>query len=174
MSVQLTVTAALAGLETIGSTESPSSSSGGNQRQYNAYNESGVQLDASSTPSVDVTPVDLSFTLTAATKTFDLTAVPQAKDIDVNIDLTGYKLIGLLVRTNTANDTGGFTLKGNGANAYNLFGTSGVLTFWPGEVGLKSFLDAAAQTPAVAAGAKDLIVTGTAGDKADVIAYFGS
>lgn len=177
MTIKLNVTAALQGTETISSSESPASGSGGNTRQFNEYNQNGVALDGDSTPSGDTTPVDLSFTLSGANKDFDLTAVPTAKDVNNNIDLTGKTMVALLVKAASGNNASGITLEGEqtGGNPYDLRGPtgSGKITIYPGMAVLYSFIDAATQLPAVAAGAKDVRFAGTIGDVLEAIGYFG-
>lgn len=175
MTVDLTINSALDVTETIPSASSPLAASGGSTRRYDGASVSGATLGASTTPAVDGSPADLSHTLSGGTtKDFDFTAVPTANDVAVNADQSGKKLVALLVRTPSGNNAAGVTLQGNGANAYNLFGASGQITIYPGQSVLYSFVDAAALTPTVAAGAKDIRFTGTDGDSWDAIAIFGT
>jgi len=169
--ISLSVNASLVGSETLETSESPAA--GGGVLSFNGYNVSAVNLGGSTTPAVDVTPVDLSDTLAGATKDFDLTAAPPAKDIADTVDLTGKKLIALLMRVVSGN-AAGVALAGQGANAYDLFGPSGQVTVYPGGVVVYSFLSAASQLPTVGAGAKDVRLTGTAADVVQAIAYFGT
>ncbi len=141
------------------------------QNRSNAYSKS-VTLDSASTPAADTHPVDLSDTLTGTTKDFDLTAAPKATDITSTVDLTGKKLIAYVLTAASANNVAGVTFAGNGGNAYDGFGT---IVIKPGETYVWAATEGfAAQRDAVAAGDKDVRITGTIGDVVNILAQFGA
>jgi len=140
-----------------------------------AYNKT-VQLNSGTTPAVDIEPVDLSRTLAAGTETVDLTSCPAARDV-VEIpdyDLTGKNLLGYIIRANSANNASGMTFGPNAANGYALFGTGNDLVLLPGE-SVTMILDGVASgRPDVAAGAKDIDISGTVADQCDFLLLFGT
>lgn len=151
-------------------TTSPNSSAGGNQRTYDG-GDLDVTLHATSFPPIGGEAVDLSWELSGGTtKDFDLTAAPCARDLSETVDKSTFKLVGIELQFDKANHASGVTFGPQGGNGYALFGASVVPRFYPGAQVLLFYADptqAAAltlNTPAVAAGAKDLRFTGTDGD----------
>lgn len=174
MTVDLTINSALDVVETISAANSPLAASGGSTRRYNGASVSGTTLGAATTPAVSGSPADLSHTLSGGTtKDFDLTAVPTANDVNVTADQSTKKLVGILVRTAAGNAAAGVVLAPGPTNGYDLFGSGGQVTIYPGQSVLYTFVDAAAATPAVGASAKAIRFTGTDGDDWDAIAVFG-
>lgn len=155
--------------EVVDSTTSPASADGGNERTFNQYSLDG-RLYASSYPPIAGAVVDLSFTLVSTTKDFDLTAAPVARDKNVTVDKTGFKLVGMILRFAKGNNASGVTFGPQGGNGYALFGASKTPIFYPGdEVLICSYnpdQDAALtiNRPAVGASAKDLRFSGAASD----------
>ncbi len=172
--VTLVGNAALAGTEQVDSTTSPASTSGGNTRRFTAYNVENVSLTATSTPNVDSPPADLSKTLASASETVSLTAAPLARDISKTQDLTGKKLVAILISAPSTNSAA-ITIAPAGTNGYNLFGASGQVTLQPGEALVKLYDSGSTNnSPAVSATAKDITISGTTGDKVEIIGYFGT
>lgn len=172
--VKLNITADLDGYETLSASESPAADDGGVNRIGFGDYKKRVQLTGSTTPDVSAV-VDLSHALSGGTtKDFDLTAAPLAREIGKTIDLTGLKLVAIQFNADDGNNASGMTLAPQGASGYNLFGSSGLVVLLPGmSLLLAMTATLAANTPAVAAGAKDLRWTGTDGDAIECIAYFG-
>lgn len=172
--VTLTIQSALDAIITLSSIESPLSKEGGNTRRINNISTSGLVLNGSSTPKVDVIPVDLSVTIPVGlTKTFDLTAVPSALDVSKNLDMTGYKLVAMKWISESANNDAGIEIAQGGSNPYFLWGTTGdKITVFPGMDVLYTFLNHDSLLPDVAAGAKDILLTGADGDIIKGVAYF--
>lgn len=166
--VALTVT------ETLSAAESPASTSAGNARKFDNYN-AVVALNATSTPKADGPVLDLSTTIAAGpTPTdFDLTAAPQARDVSETTDATAKKLVALKIRTAKTNNAAGMTIGPEGANGYDLFGAGIILTLYPGTELLFIYNAASTLHAAVAAGDKDIRISGAAADHMDVLAQFG-
>lgn len=176
MSVRAIASAGLDVTETLAAASSPASSVDGvsNTRRYNAYNQLNKTLQSSTTPVAD-TVVDMSFTLAGASTTIDLTAVPSAADVDVDVDLTGKKLVALLISADADNAAGGVTMESGAANGYDFLGDAAYgLTLYPGMTVNLFQLGAAAGLPAVAAGDKTIDFAGTAGDVIECLAVFGT
>ncbi len=172
-SISLVVNSQLDGTVTLSAAESPLSGEGGNTRKFNAANSNTIALNGTSTPKVDVAPIDLSFTLVGITKTWDLTSVPDAREVSSLLDMTGNKLVAIKFKANKNNNTAGLEIAQGAANPYFLFGTTGdKVTLFPGMDVLYSYVDNGVQHPAVAAGAKDILFTGAIGDVVLAIAYF--
>jgi ABC-type Fe3+ transport system substrate-binding protein len=175
MTLRATCTAMLDVLETIASASAPASPSDGvgNSRRFNLYNQNNKTLDGDTTPAID-TAVDLSFTFSGASETVDLTAAPDAKDINDLIDLTGKKLVGLIVYADPDN-SGNTTMESGATNGYDFLGDAAYgLTLSPGMVHTFFQLGAVAGTDAVAAGDKTLDFAGTDGDVIQCLALFGT
>lgn len=170
----VTAHAALSITETLSSAESPASSSAGNARKFDNYN-AVVSLSNTSTPKADGPVVDLSTTIAAGpTPTdFDLTAAPQARDISEAVDCTAKKLVALKIRTAKTNNAAGMTIGPQGGNGYDLFGSGIVLTLFPGAELVFVYNAASTLHAAVAAGDKDIRISGAVGDHMDVLAQFG-
>lgn len=175
MTVKATLSCSMDVTETIAAASSPASPSdgSGNTRRFTEYNEVNKILDGSTTPAAD-TVVDLSRTLAAASETQDLTAAAKASDIASTVDLTGKKLVGILINAASTNNASGLTISPAASNGYNLFGSaSGQVTLFPGMT-LELFQNGiAASLQAVAAGAKDITFAGTVADKVEILAIFG-
>lgn len=158
----------------IDSTNSPAGGDSTTQT-LDGYNKT-VQLNSETTPAADIEPVDLSRTLASATETEDLTSCSAARDV-VEIpdyDLTGKNLVGYILRADSANNASGVTIGPNAANGYPLFGTGNDLQLLPGE-SVAMILDGVASArPDVAAGAKDIDISGTVGDQVDILLLFGT
>lgn len=168
--------------ETADSTTSPGSSGGGSSRTFDGYSlDVNLNSLATSYPQLGGQVVDLSCTIEAAgTKDFDLTAAPWAGDITKTVNLTGKKLVAILLRANKGNNANGVTFGPQGGNGYALFGASKTKILWPGLQQLDVIADPdqdatfTVQTPPVAAGAKDLRFTGTSGDVIKCLAVFSA
>lgn len=95
-------------------------------------------------------------TLSGSSETLDLTALPDGKD------LTTLKVQVFMIEANEANNAAGLEFAQGAANPYFLFGTAGdKVTLFPGDVRMFWSND---KMPAVAAGAKDILISGTAAD----------
>jgi hypothetical protein len=176
-SVFMSATAALSVVLTRAATVSPSSPESSLRRRFTEYNQISQSLNADTNP--DVTQVvDLSKTLSGTTYDFDLTAAPSAEDIGDTIDLTGLKLVGLLVNTTYNNNAAGITLGPHPTtNAYSWCGTGIIPRFWPGCSILLFFPPNDSLTlsmPAVDATHKVLRFAGTAADDIECLACFGT
>lgn len=170
--VSVQVTTAINGSVTKDAADAPSSPAGGRRRLHSEYNLTS-QLGAATTPKATVEPVDLSFTLTGASKDWDLTAALLAADITETLDLTGKRMLALLLQFSSANNAAGATFGPQGANGYDLFGAGIVPTFYPGAHIALGHTGAALVTAAVGASDKDLRFAGTIGDIVKAILYFG-
>ena len=172
--VTLVGNASLSGTEQVDSTTSPASTSGGNTRRFTAYNVENVSLTSTSTPNVDSPPADLSKTLSSSSETISLTAAPLARDVAKTQDLTGKKLVAILLSAPVGNSNP-ITIAPAASNGYNLFGASGQVTLQPGEAIVKLYESGATNnSPSVSGTAKDITISGTTGDEVEIIAYFGT
>jgi hypothetical protein len=177
-SVTLFINAVLDGVLVKDAANSPGSTGQGLRRTFGAYSKSGTTLGASTFPALTKPPVDLSFELVDTEHDFDLTAAPAAEDVDLEIDLTGTRLVAILIYA-PADNVDDVTLGPHPTlNGYEAFGTEPE-TIRPDECLLRVFLDTADDefepgTPDVAADAKVLRLAGTAGDSIECIAYFGT
>jgi len=175
-SLNATVHAQLDVRELADAATSPSSGAGGNQRVYDQYSLN-LTLKSDSFPPVAGQAIDLSHTLTGTTKDFDLTAAPWAGDVSKTVDKSTKKLVAIILRFAKGNNAAGVAFGPQGANGYALFGAGIVPVFYPGTE-LVLFLadpDQASltlNTPAVAAGAKDLRFTGAVGDNWKCLGIF--
>lgn len=175
MSAKVTLSALMDAIETIAAASSPASPADGsaNTRRYTEYNQSNKVLDGSTTPVVD-TIVDLSRTLAAGSESNDLTAAPEAADINETVDLTGKKLIAMIIVAATGNDSGGLVIASGATNGYDFLGASGQITVFPGDTHLLFQNGAAAGRDAVGASDLALDFTGTVGDEVSILAAFGT
>lgn len=117
----------------------------------------------------DLVLIDFSAGLPAADNDFDLTVATLARNTGDTVDLTGKKLAAWCFKAPKEN-AATLVIKPGVANGYNLFGSaSDRLTLGPGRSvfsALDSETDPAdLDTPAVAAGAKNIRVSGTVADK---------
>ena len=177
MTVRVNASCGLDVTETVAAAYSPASPADGvsNVRRFNAYNQLNKILDGSTTPIAD-TVVDLSFALSGGTtKTWDLTAAPDAKNTAATVDLSGKKLVAMLITAPTDNNAAGITIVPGASNGYDILGgSSDRLTIYPGQTVCLFQLGAAANWDAVAAGDKTIDFTGTDGDEIDILAVFGT
>jgi hypothetical protein len=176
MTTKATITCSMDVTETIAAASSPASSADGssNARRYSEYNQTNKILDGSTTPKAD-TVVDLSRTLAAASETADLTAAPLASDINETVDLTGKKLVGLLIYADAGNNAAGVTIESGASNGYDFLGDAAYgLTVYPGMTIEMFQLGVAASLDAVGASDKTLDFGGTAGDELQILALFGT
>jgi hypothetical protein len=158
--------------EIVDATTSPASGgAGGNRRTYDQYGtDVNLHDGAQSFPEISGQAADLSHTLAAVDKDFDLTAAPWAGDITKTFSALGKKLVAIELRFHKNNNAAGVQVGGHGANAYGLFSGTVKPVFYPGAALVLGIVDptqAAAVTnnwPTVAAGAKDLRFTGTISD----------
>ena len=177
MSVRLTATASLDVTETVAAVYAPASPADGvaNTRRFSSYNQVNKTLTGTTTPKAD-TVVDLSFALSGGTtKSFDLTAAPDAKNIADTVDLTGKKLVALLIYADPDNHASGVTMESGAANGYDFLGDAAYgLTLYPGMAVNMFQLGAAAGLDAVGASDKALDFVGTDGDVIQCLAVFGT
>jgi len=177
MSVRANASCSLDVTETVAAAYSPASPVDGvsNVRRFNAYNQLNKILDSGTTPKAD-TVVDLSFALSGGTtKTWDLTAAPDAKNIAATVNLTGKKLVAMLIVADADNDAAGMTMVAGASNGYDIFGASADrLTLYPGQTVCLFQSGAASSWDAVAAGDKTIDFVGTDGDAVDILAVFGT
>lgn len=167
-------------VEIADSTTSPGSNDAGNRRVYDQYSQRiNLHSLTGSYPEVGNRVVDLSYTLGGTTQDVDLAAAKWAGNVATTIDLTGKKLVALLLNFAKTNNAAGIDFGGHGANAYGLFGTTTKPKFYPGMSFSLGNFDAAQNgtsfslaLPAVAAGAKDLRFVGTAADVITGLAIF--
>lgn len=150
--------------ETADTTTSPSSGSNGSFRVYDAHNTTST-LTTSGTPAVSGDIVDISRTLSGTSTSIDLTAAPMARDVAETADMTGKKLVSIILKADSGNNAAGIVIKPHGTNGYNLFGTSGQITLYPnGRLVMSLVNGGTPQTPAVAGAAKVIELTHTNGD----------
>lgn len=176
MSVRATVSCGLDVTETVAAAYAPASPLDGvaNIRRFGAYNQLNQILDAATTPKADAV-VDLSFELAAAALTVDLTAAPDAKNISDTVDLTGKKLVAILIVAAADNNAAGVTIVPGAVNGYDILGAAADrLTIYPGQTVCSFQLGAASSWDAVAAGDRTIDFTGNVGDELDILAVFGT
>lgn len=177
MTVRANLSCGLDVTETVAAAYSPASPVDGvsNVRRFNAYNQLNKILDSATTPKAD-TVVDLSFALSGGTtKTWDLTAAPDAKNTAATVNLTGKKLVAMLITAPIDNAAAGMTIVAGAADGYDILGASADrLTIYPGQTVCLFQLGAAANWDAVAAGDKNVDFAGTDGDEIDILAVFGT
>jgi hypothetical protein len=158
------------------SSVSPASAEGGNQLTFTQYSIDAA-LNANTFPPIGGRVIDISKTLSGTTADIDLTAAPLAADVSQTVDLTGAKLVGLILRTNKANNPAGLTFGPQGGNGYALWGASKTLVLYRGKFHLEFYFDPlgvslSLDTPVVGGSAKDLRFTGTSGDIVKGLAIF--
>lgn len=177
MSLRVALTASLDATETVAAAYAPASPADGvaNARRFSAYSQLNKLLDGSTTPVAD-TLVDLSFALSGGTtKTFDLTAAPDAKNIADTVDLTGKKLVALLLVAPVDNAAAGVTLVAGASNGYDILGAAADrVTIYPGMTICLFQLGATCSYDAVGATDKTIDFAGTDGDEIDCLAVFGT
>lgn len=156
MSIRSTYTAAIRGRETIDVTET-SAIDPSAQYTYAGLNTIELVFNAQEAVSLDV----------IGTQTIDLTVVGAARNNKLAIDLTGLKLIATELKAPSTN-TGAMTIAPGAATPYP-FPT---IELNPGESAVVGGIEATVRA-AVAAGAKNLDISGAGGDQLLGIAYFG-
>lgn len=175
-SIDVTSIVNLSITETLDATSSPASNGGsGAARTFNAYNKTQTLRSSSGTPT-PFRAIDESGVSAGADTTIDLTNAKSADDQSVRIDLTGKKLIKLLLVTPSDN-VGTVTFKPGASNGYNLFGdASGRVTLAKGKrLFMQMDSGSAIDLPAVAGGAKNITVTvSNTGDQWTLLAVFGT
>jgi hypothetical protein len=139
---------------------------------YSAFN-GRQKLSSTSTPALDSPPAARAITLAGSTVTLDLTAMNLARSASETYDFTGKKLIAAIFKANSAN-VAAITIAPGASNAYAVFGTAKDIIIGPGRLEAFAFLSLGSDLPAVAAGAKNIDISGTSGDKLDVLLLFGS
>lgn len=167
LSVQLAMTAR----EVLSAADAPlSSAENDRDLQINGLNQA-LSLTSASDPAIEQPPVVQTVTLGGSPTTIDLTAAPlQAGRTE---DMTGEKLIGFALRARDDN-AGNMTIKPSASNGYNLFGGgTGLVILGPGQQINSIFVGVNSNLPAVAAGAKNIEISGTSGDVLDVLLFFG-
>lgn len=176
MTVKATLSCSMDVSETIAAASSPASAADGssNTRRFSEYSQVNKILDGSTTPVAD-TVVDLSRTLALTAETQDLTAAPLASDVNSTVDLTGKKLVGLLIVADSGNNASGVTIESGATNGYDFLGDAAYgLTLYPGMTIEMFQLGAAAGLAAVGASDKTLDFAGTVGDELQILALFGT
>jgi len=126
------------------------------------------QLTGDTVPDIQGEPVDLSHTLSGSSGTIDLTAAPIAYRIASTYNLTGKRLIGMILSAPDDN-AGTITVATGASNGYPL----GTIPLEPGEVVVIGQTNKVSTRAAVAAGDKILDVSGTSGDVVEILAVFG-
>lgn len=155
--VRLQFSAASRGRETVQQSESPG------QEATQTYNYTALDV-------VDLA-VDAEEAVNlggAVGNTIDLTNVPTARQKAVTVDLTGKRLLCLIVKANAAN-TAIITIKAAAANPYPI----GTIELAPGESAIIGGL-ATTIRPAVAPTVKAIEFTGTGVESLEAVGYFGS
>lgn len=126
------------------------------------------QLTEDTTPALEGDPVDLSTTLIAGVGTIDLTTAPIANRIGTTVNLTGKRLIAMLLSAPDDN-AATITVATGASNGYPL----GTIPLEPGEVIAIGQANKVSTRAAVAAGDKILDVTGSGTDNVEILAVFG-
>lgn len=163
--------------ESADATTSPASGgTQGNARQFAEFSKN-YALGASTYPPISGRVIDFSRTLAAADEDVDLTAAKTAADVAETVDMTGKKLVALILWAPKSN-AGTIKLHQSGANDYSFNGGEDIV-LQKGER-LVKFLDGEGDSAyanpyaAVAAGAKIIRVSGTVGDKLWAMAVMGT
>jgi len=126
------------------------------------------QLTGDTVPDLQGDPVDLSHTLSGSSGSIDLTAAPIANKIASTVDLTGKRLIAMILSAPTTNSAV-ITVATGASNGYTL----GTIRVEPGETIVIGQTKKVSTRAAVAAGAKILDVTGTTTNAIKILAVFG-
>lgn len=168
--VTLNVRAALDGQATVASADSPASGTGGNTRRFNEYNVEQL-LKGTTTPKVNQWPADLQHTLSGTSTVFDLTAIRDARDVNDTLDLTNDRVVAMLLKMGSGNNAAGVTVDADPSNGYNIFGASGQVILYPGQLGLFAFTDANSLLPVITASIKRIRFQGAISDTWNGILY---
>lgn len=123
-----------------------------------------VSRGDASTPAIDVIYAE-TLALVGGTLAVDLTALSVTGG--TTLDLTGQIVYGYVVKNNGANN---MTIVAAATTGYALFSATGGTVVHPGKVAMNDSDDGFGT---VAAGAKDLTVTGTAAQTFDIILWTG-
>lgn len=129
------------------------------------FDRGSSPYSSASTPPVSKVGYD-KLTLSGGTDTIDLTAVPN--QVEGAQDLTGVKIVCGILKAPSTN-TGNVTIAKGASNGYELNGTHSI-ELKPGET---LCFDKVDELTDVAAGAKNLDVSGTASDKLHYILVAG-
>jgi hypothetical protein len=167
----------LQGKETLTEAEAPAALT--EQQRILATGKRGINTTLSSltTPKVDQSPLVQEITLAGGVPTVvDLTAVQglcNPTGLARMLDMTGKKLVACFFHAPETN-AAAINIAPGGSNPYPLFGAGNDVDLKPGEVLAKCFRAVATSFAAVAAGAKNISVSGTNGDKLYVELYFST
>jgi hypothetical protein len=126
------------------------------------------QLTGDTVPSLEGEPVDLSTVLVAGAGSIDLTAAKIAYRIGSTTNLTGKRLIAMLLAA-PADNAGTITVATGATDGYPL----GTIPLEPGEVVNIGQPNKVSTRAAVAANDKILDVSGTGTDEVLILAVFG-
>jgi len=169
---QVSIVIQLTGQEEVAVDYHPAGSGAQRTLEHGGFNVGPLNFLPNSTVIKPTAIIPKDITIGASPTIIDLTAAEQA--FGRTIDLTDAKLFALLVRAHEDN-VGEVVIKGGDAsdlNPYLLFGTSGQLTFGPGEVFTKTSRNQF-NLPAVASGSRYIKISGTENDQVDFLAFFG-
>lgn len=140
-------------------------------------NDAQLAFSESSTPAVTKPAISQKITLGGSATVIDLTAVAAAAipaAATRTVDQTGGKLVSFNLRADSENTDPITVGPGASSNTYNLFGAGKDIDIEPGfQIG-GTFRDVASSLPAVAAGAKNIEVSGTSGDILYLDLLFGT
>lgn len=137
------------------------------------------KLNASSNPPISGEPVDISTEIdSGGTADIDLTAVPKAYAISEDADLTGKKLVAIILHADPGNNASGVTIGPHPTDdPYPLWGAAEQSeTLYPGAHLVKYLHHTAALAnahTAVGSGAKNIQIAGAAGDIIRGMLVFG-
>lgn len=175
MTTKLSATVVAVGQTVQDLANSPSALQSGRTREYGRNYGGNYSLNATSTPALDIEPLDLSGVIPAGLSLdYDFTAAPRVTDINQNLDMTNRRLVFMQLTFAATNNVAGMRLTGQGANAYPLFGAAATeVVFGPGQVISFGSLAAPSIDALVAAGAKDIRFSGAENDAFTALFYFG-
>lgn len=155
--------------ETLDSSDAPAASSD-KRLTHDGFNIAALTLNASSTPDVEKVAY-FTKTLSGGAATIDLTALSHNGQ---TVDMTGKKLRAIMVKFASTN-VGSLNIAPGASNGYDLFGASNDITI-PAQTGTLPgvvLMTCGDSAPAVAAGDKNIDLTGTGTESFQFGMWFG-
>lgn len=168
----------VAGREIFTTTEAPAAANEAARTLSTGQHSFQKTLGPSTTPALTKPLVSREITLTSAViTTVDLAAIAALAlpaGATRTVDLTGAKVVAILIRTKNTNNAAGVNIAPGAANPYPLFGTGNDITLLPDCELVMAFRETASALPAVAAAVKEIDLTGTTGDVVWLEIYAGT
>ncbi len=168
----LSATIDLTGTETLDTADFPAAGQTSDRTLRTGGLAVSCELSATTTPALQIQPVQISLTIGAAPTDIDLTVVDIGIGRDVS--MSGKRLIAWMVSTSASN-TGAISIAPKGTNGYNIWGAAdGKYYFQPGETIGSVISGAAGARAQVGASTNYITVTGTQDDTCELLLWFGN